>query len=819
MDIIANRALYCAGFFVAASLLVLGVGQAQATQSELLEAYQRADRMQALDHYKVFQNQLLLPHWVSDVEFWYSRKSDGGSEWVVVNAAKGTKRAVFDRHKLAAALTQARGKPVDAKNLPLRGLEISLQPVNLRFHAFGTQWDYSPSKNRLTQHESASDTWRVAPNGKLAVFSRDDNLWLVDTRTKKEIPLTTDGESLYAYGAVPSATGRSVQKPEVVWSPDSKRLLAIQTDDRQVKELPMIDSAPEKGGLRAKAQSNRTAFPGDPSVTTFRILSIDVGTGEQVAAKHRPVPAVRMNDTPTGGGRAWWNEDSHRAYFVDIDRGERLARVIEFNTDTGATRTVFEEAVNTYFECGENAYVPCAITPLPATDEVLWYSERSGWAHLYLYNLDTGKLVHPVTSGDWRVRDVLGADEGRREVYVTISGKKSGKDPYYHSVAKIGIDDGRVTLLSSDDADHIVEYPGGFHIFMAAFEEGADPTSINGLSPGRDYFVETTGTLATLPRTVLRRTTDGSLVMELEQATAPGLPKTGWYWPERVQLTAADGKTVISGAVFRPTGFSTDKKYPVIDFIYGGPQVANVPTIVDSGNYGMAQAMADLGFVVVMIDGRGTTGRSRAFHETSYGNLQNASNLEDHIAGLRELAKRYPYLDLDRVGIYGFSGGGYMTAQAMMRFPKFFTVGVAGSGNYDQRLFWNTWGERYQGMLKGDNYVAQATTTYAGNLEGKLLFLHGLRDYGVHPSALWQLIQALEDHNKPYDLVIEPRAGHELTGYAMVRMWNYFVQNLAGLTPPVGFSAKSSSDYSREKAKAIADEKKAATVAASHKNH
>lgn len=818
MNIIGNRTLHRVWLLVAVWLLASGVAHAQSTNDGLLEAYQRADKMQALDHYKVFQNLTVLPHWVSKTEFWYSRETEVGSEWVMVDVAEGTKRPAFDHRKLAAALTRVGGKPVDAKNLPLRGLEIRLQPDTLRFWALGTHWDYLPSKNRLTKHESATDTWRVAPNGKLAVFSRDNNLWLVDLQTKKEKQLTTDGESLYAYGANPSATGRPAQQPEVIWSPDSKRILAIQTDDRQVKELPMINSAPEKDGLRAKAWSTRTAFPGDPHVATFRMVSIDVGTGEQVAAKHRAVPAVRMNDTPTGGGRVWWNKDGHLAYFVDIDRGERMARVIEFNTDTGDTRTVFSETADKYFECGENVYMPCAITPLPATDEVLWYSERSGMAHLYLYNLVTGKLEHPVASGDWRVRDVLGANESSREVYVTISGNVADKDPYYRSVAKIGIDDGKVTLLSDDDADHIVEYPGSFDLLVAAFKDGVDPESVSGLSPGHDYFVETTGTVARLSQTVVRRTADGSLVMQLEQATAPGLPKNGWHWPERVELTAADGKTVICGAVFRPTGFSAGKKYPVVDFIYGGPQVANVPTVIDSGNYGTAQAIADLGFVVVMIDGRGTTGRSRAFHEASYGNLQNASNLEDHIAGLRELAKRYPYLDLDRVGIYGFSGGGYMTAQAMMRFPKFFKVGVAGSGNYDQRLFWNTWGERYQGMLKGDNYLAQATTTYAGNLEGKLLFVHGLQDNGVHPSALWQLIQALEDHNKPYDLVIEPRAAHELTGYAMVRMWNYFVRNLAGLTPPVGFSAKSSSDFMREKSKAVADKRKAAKAATSHKD-
>lgn len=782
-----------------AALLVPGPVLAQAADAALLDAYRRADLIQAHEFKGVFQNLKLHPRWLSDTRFWYTRDTGAGTEWMMVEADRPRKAPAFDHRKLAAALSKAAGKPVEAGDLPLRGVEFSLDPRVVRFSAFGKHWEYALDRDRLTERESTAGSWRVSPDRRWGVFSRDHNLWLRDLGSKEEKQLTRDGLPFYAYGATADATGRPAAKPEVVWSPDSKRILAIQTDDRQVKDLPMIDFAPEDGSVRPVAWARRTALPGDDNVPTFRMLAIDVETGKQVPASHRPLPSVRMYDTPTGGGRAWWNRDGRRAYFVDVDRGERLARVIEFDTTTGASRTLFEERTDTYVELGSNVYMSSSITPVPGSDEVIWYSERSGWAHLYLYDLETGRLKRALTSGDWLVRDVLGVDEAARQVYLTLAGDNPDRDPYYRSVAKVGLDDGKLTMLSDSDADHAAITQGDFSLMMLVMK-GEDIEAVSALSPRAGYFVETVGTVSQLARTDLRRA-DGSLVMTLEQATAPGLP-AGWQWPERVQLTAADGRTAISGVVFRPSDFSPDRRYPVIDYIYGGPQVSYVPDAVGDMNFGLAQAMAELGFVVAMIDGRGTTERSRAFHEASYRAVHTASNIEDHIAGIRQLAQRHAYLDLDRVGIYGFSGGGYMTAQAMLRFPEFFKVGVAGAGNYDQRLFWHTWGERYHGLLDGDNYLPQATATYADRLQGKLLLIHGLMDHGVHPGGLFQLTQALMDANKKFDLVIMPRAGHELPGYAMVRMWDYFVQHLAGLTPPPDFSTKSSSDLLKEKMKA-----------------
>ena len=271
-----------------------------------------------------------------------------------------------------------------------------------------------------------------------------------------------------------------------------------------------------------------------------------------------------------------------------------------------------------------------------------------------------------------------------------------------------------------------------------------------------------------------------------------------WRWPQTVSLTAADGKTEINALVFKPSDYDPARKYPVIDYIYGGPQIAYVPTGFAQGAYLDAASLAELGFVTVMIDGRGTAQRSRAFHTASYGKVETASNLDDHIAGIRQLAAADPAIDASRVGIIGFSAGGYMAASAMLRYPDFFKVGIAASGNHDQRLFWSTWGERYEGYPVGDNYKSQANLTYAANLKGKLLLVHGLLDSGVHPAAVFQLEQALIDNNKDFDLLLFPRSHHDIPGYGTRRTWDYFVANLAGESPPHEFSLKSHLDYELE---------------------
>jgi dipeptidyl aminopeptidase/acylaminoacyl peptidase len=767
--------------FMAIAMIIVVVPMSHADSSqatnEMLGRYERAAHIETHEHNGVFRNLNVHPRWIEGHDsFWYERETESGHEYILIDADKAQKSLAFDHRKLAAALAKAVDKEVDAADLPLRRLSISQSPDIARFGAFGKQWQFDIRRNRLIEADTplGNPAWRISPDGSMALFSKDNNLWVRDIESGADRQLTHDGVPFYAYAANPDATGRPAVKPEALWSPDSKRVLTIQTDDRQVLELPMISFAPADGSVRPVAWSRRTALPGDEHVTEFRVVSIDVESGRLTAAHHPRLPAVRMNDTPMGGGWAWWGGGNTLAYFVELDRGEKVARVVEFDTVTGETRIVFAERSGGYLELGSNVYTPTSLVPLPDSNELIWYSERTGWAHLYLYNLTTGELQNPITQGEWLVRDVFGVDQESRQVYISISGRdpdgNGDRNPYHREIARAGLDDGELTILSSSDDDHLVWAKGDFGLLLLDFM-GGDSSQVSGISRSRRYFVETVTRIDGLPRTDLR-TSDGKLVMEVEQAEAVGLPEN-WNWPEPVSLLAADGETEIRGVVFRPSDFSPDKSYPVIDHIYGGPQVTLAPESLTGMSFTTAQSLAELGFIVVVIDGRGTTERSRAFHESSYGAIETASNLEDHIAGVKQLAERYPYMDVERVGITGFSGGGYMTAHAMLRFPDFYKVGVSGAGNHDQRLFWHSWGERYNGLLEGDNYLQQANLTHAANLEGKILFIHGLLDHGVHAAGLFQLTQALMNENKKFDLVILPQAGHELPGYAMVRMWDY----------------------------------------------
>ena len=761
-----------------------------------LARYQRAAEIQAANARRWILNENVVPHWIPGRDqFWYKRELAEGHRFTTVDAATGAKADAFDHAHLAKALSERTGKPFDPNALPLYNLTIDADGV-VRFTAVGKAWRFDRAE-ALFEDAAPRGNYALSPDGKLGIFSKDSNLWVEDMKTGTQTQLTVDGETYYAYGAPPAVRVSSSPTPYVVWSPDSTRILTAQTDDRKVLDLPLIDFAPQDA-VRPRVFHTRAALPGDPNTTTFRLVIIDVAAGHQTAIRYPPLPAVRMNDSPMEGGRVWWGGDSKVAYFVDVERGEKVVHVAAVDAGSGDVRELFSERSDTYVELGSDVYEATSIRALPKSNELVWYSERSGWAHLYLYSLATGNLIRPLTSGTWLVRNILGVDEIRREVYISIAGRTPRRNLYYREIAKVNLDSGVMKILSSSDEDHEVLEQGGISNQEADEEimAGADPKSLVGFAPSGDYFVETL-TTASMPAKTVLRDREGKLIATVEAGDASRVPQF-WRWPRSVSLTAADGKTEINGLVFKPSGYDPAKKYPVIDYIYGGPQVAYVPTGFAHGAYLEAASLAELGFVTVMMDGRGTAQRSRAFHTASYGNVETASNLDDHIAGIRQLSTADPSIDGSRVGIIGFSAGGYMTAGAMLRHPDFFKVGVAASGNHDQRLFWNTWGERYEGYPVGGHYKQQANLTYAANLKGKLLLVHGLLDIGVHPAAVFQLEQALIDHNKDFDLLLFPRSHHDIPGYGTRRTWDYFVTNLAGESAPDEFLLKSNLDYELE---------------------
>jgi dipeptidyl aminopeptidase/acylaminoacyl peptidase len=447
------------------------------------------------------------------------------------------------------------------------------------------------------------------------------------------------------------------------------------------------------------------------------------------------------------------------------DHKQAILRVAQ--AGTGEVRTVLQETSPTQFQSGLAAIGDANWRLLPGSREVLWWSQRDGWGHLYLCDLDSGRLKRQVTTGNWNVADVVHVDETARTVHVTGVGREAGRDPYFQHLYRVHLDRPEVTLLTPEDATHSID-----------------------VVPGGTGFIDTYSTPATPPVSVLRDM-NGRIQVELEKADISKLVAAGWKPPAPIVVKARDGSTDLYGLMFTPTNLDSSRRYPIVNYIYPGPWGSSVGTRAFVASRGDHQALADLGFVVVAIDGMGTEWRSKAFADFYYGNMGD-NTIPDQIAGMRELAKRHAYIDIDRAGIWGHSGGGFATAAAMFRHPEFFKVGVSQAGNHDNRSYEDDWGERFQGLLQrtggnGDTYESQANHLVAANLRGKLLLAHGAMDDNVPPYNTYLVVDALVKANKDFDLIIFPHQRHGFgadNNYMMRRRWDYFVRHLLGAEPP-----------------------------------
>jgi dipeptidyl aminopeptidase/acylaminoacyl peptidase len=439
-------------------------------------------------------------------------------------------------------------------------------------------------------------------------------------------------------------------------------------------------------------------------------------------------------------------------------------RLFEADPATGETRLLAEERSATQIDLNVTLGMPPNVRVLEDRGEVIWFSERDGWGHLYLYDLADGSLKRQITSGPWLVRQIVHVDEASGTIWFTAGGREDGRDPYYPHLYSIKTDGSGLRLLTREDAYHQI----------TAADSG-------------DFFIDTYSRVD-LPSVTVLRSPDGAVVLELEEAFIEPLLATGWQYPVWFKAKAADGVTDIYGVMFRPTDFDPEKMYPVIDDIYPGPQANRVQKTFSPG--GESQSLAELGFVVIMVDGRGTPFRSKAFHDFSYRNLQSGGGIDDHIAAFKQLSYQHPYLDLDRVGIYGWSGGGFASVNAMLHHPEFYKVAVSGAGNHDQRSYVALWGEKYHGLPADTEYIQQANSTHAAKLEGKLLLLMPEIDDNVHPTQTVRLIDALIKANKDFDMVLLPGTHHApltVMPYITRRRWDYFVEHLLGAEPPEGY--------------------------------
>ena len=490
----------------------------------------------------------------------------------------------------------------------------------------------------------------------------------------------------------------------------------------------------------------------------------------RVVANHRvevaPIPH-QLSFAGSGPDSAW-SADGTRLHVNYFTRGSQRVFLAEIDAATGASRVILGDSTRTFVSLGHRGGGSSGGTPSwyvsQSGEDVIWWSERDGWAHLYRFD-GQGNLKNQITSGPWTVGQALLVDETRQRIYFTARGCEPGRNPYYAHLYRVGFDGSGLTLLTPEDANHVIEF-----------------------SPTSSYFVDSYSRVEEEPVTVLRAAADGNVVRELELADISGMEEIGFIPGEVFSAKARDGITDLFGILYLPPDLDENAKYPIISHIYPGPQRGNVGDREFKGG-GENFALAQLGFVVVQIDHRGTPHRSKAFHDNYYGNLID-NGIPDHIAVIRQLAARHSFIDLDRVGIYGHSGGGFASTDAMLRYPEFFKVAVSGAGNHDNRSYNIYWAEKYQGVMETDspgtdNFEDAANKSYASNLEGKLLLVHGDMHDNVHPAMTVQVIDKLIKANRDFDLIWAPDRAHGLNEpYFIRRRWDYFVRHLLGAEPP-----------------------------------
>ncbi|MGO1001516.1 DPP IV N-terminal domain-containing protein [Lysobacter sp. CA196] len=773
--------------------------------------YARAEKV--LDYHLKgrIKNARVEPHWLSDGRFWYRRDGEHGAEYLLVDPAARTRGPLFDAARLRAAASAA------LPAAPLAPISVSLESVGPENKALHLRLP-GDSKHELSCDLLAyrcapvpamtpDRYWLTSPDGRRAVFVRDHNLWLRDLRSGEERALTHDGEAHFGYGELPDFALHAVQTQQgqwkvppfaLTWSPDGKRLFGTRYDERKVEPYPMVAMAPEHG-FRPQVHYIRLGLLGDREAARDEWYSIDVERG-----------ATRSIRLPPGWNGAieadvlGWSPDHRRAYAVTAryDHPARM-RLVEVGLDDGKVREVIEERSDTRVQLNDFIYSRPAVRVLAASHEVVWFSERDGWGHLYLYDLRDGRMIRRLTAGDWLVRDIIGIDEGKRQLYFTAGGREPG-DPYERRLYRVGLDGGEPRLLTPEAADHDLD--SGVSVILGG-------EALDLLSPTGTAVVDNYSTLDTPPRTVLRSTQDGEVLLELEHADASAVLAAGWKAPQRVRLKAADGRTDLYATVFFPPGYSSEgakpAQYPIIDAFYGGPQVTNAPVgfaeAASAINPVSRSSLAALGFVVITIDARGTPGRSQAFHDASYHGGFADTQVDDHVAAIGELAARYPGLDLERVGVYGHSAGGHASARAILRRPDFYKVAVSSAGNHNQQGMYGGGINGLERILAGApdygasgvlrpspdavpaNYVANDNAVLAANLRGKLMLVYGDLDENALPAVTIQLTSALIKANKDFDLLYLPNQNHELfrnDAYYTRRMWDYFVEHLMGAKPP-----------------------------------
>lgn len=722
------------------------------------EDYARAEAFLPWNLEKLIQHERVVPEWIDNSHFWYKDDTRRGDEYWQVDILQKKRFSAFDQVRLAASLSAAVGEEVNPYKLAISELQFEEEGKAISFEAKGKRWRLKLTDYTLEQRDTEKKN--VSPDGLWEALIKNHNLWIRSTKTGQEIALSRDGEANYAYGVPVINPFYMIQQgkeqveldPGIKWSDDSKKILTYKIDKRDAETLSLVQTRPVKEG-RPKTFRYVYALAGDEKVPMAEAYVFHIESKKRVKLNFPADPVLYY-------GAPWyqWYKDSKRVVFMTPDRGYQRFRLFEADAYSGRMRTIIEEKTDNFLD-----YYAHEWYEVRQGEEYLWASERDGWNHLYRYDGKSGQMLNQVTRGEWRFRNVVHVDEKRDVIFLLGGGREPERDPYLRHLYRVNLDGSGFKLLTPEPHDHDVY-----------------------LSPDGDYIVDNYSRVDAPVKTVIRRSTDGEIIMDLQQADIQDLLAKKYIIPEPFKVKAADGVTDIYGTLYRPSNLDPGKRYPVIDNIYSGPHYVMARKTFYDYHYSVAESLAEIGFIVMHVDGRGTSKRSKAFHQLAYKNL-GAVGLDDHEAAIRELAKRYSYIDIDRVGIFGFSAGGYDTVRAMFRKPDFYKVGVAASGNHDLRMDKAVWNEQWMGYPLGPEYERDSNMNGVKNLKGKLLIAHGELDENVNPMNTLQLADALIKANKNFDMLIMPGEGHVFSvtsPYFQRIRWDYFVRHLMHAEPP-----------------------------------
>ncbi|QOD60344.1 DPP IV N-terminal domain-containing protein [Polaribacter haliotis] len=757
------------------SLLIFNCTKEKKQKEFTIAEYEAAAKHMDRSLYSLVYNQVSGGSFVGKNSVLYATTNKDGKRFVLVNTDSKTKEDAFDHKKLANLLSKEFDKEIKSDYLPIYGVSISNDSKTILFSANREQYSYNLDDNTISKTASkknkAGRNEHVSPNGKLVAFIDNNNLWIRNLETNKKTQITFDGKEDYGY-AINNAGWVKSDGAVLKWSPNSDKIATFQQDARDVGMMYLTST--NVGHPRLEAWKH--PLPGDEKIFTIERVIIHLGKKPKTVRLKMDKDFQRGSTTDHIADwdntllDAQWNKEGTKFAFVSGSRDHKIAHLQIADANSGNVKSIHKEVVDTYYESGVNTE---NWKVLFDSNEFIWYSEKTNWGHIYLYDLATKKLKNQITTGNWLVKQVKNIDEENRQIYFSAGGKEEG-NPYHNYFYKVNFDGTNLTNLTPSKGTHSVTFSEDYSI-----------------------LVDTYSTTTTPPVSVLRDG-NGEKIMDLETADISELKANNWQKPIEFSVKARDKKTAIYGVLFLPSNYDENKKYPVLNYIYPGPQSGSV------GNYGFRavwsdfQAVAELGFAVVAVDAMGTPMRSKSFHDAYYGNMGD-NGLPDNITAIKQLAQKYKGMDIDRVGIWGHSGGGFASTRAVFAYPEFYDVAVSGAGNHDNRNYEADWGEKWQGLLvegnkKGTtNYDNQANQLIAKDLKGKLLITHGAMDNNVPPSNTMLVVEALIRANKDFDMILFPNKRHgygDMTKYMTRKRWDYFVTHLLNAKPAKDFKLK-----------------------------